>query len=50
MEKKYEPLKIFFGVLLFGGLWGILEATLGTFLHLLKEQECMHVAQLLWSH
>ena len=34
MEKKYEPLKIFFGVLLFGGLWGILEATLGTFLHL----------------
>ena len=34
MEKKYEPLKILFGVLLFGGLWGILEATLGTLLHL----------------
>ena len=34
MEKKLESLKIFFGVLLFGGLWGILEATLGTFLHL----------------
>ncbi|MBO6261905.1 MAG: hypothetical protein J6N95_04805 [Bacilli bacterium] len=34
MEKKHESLKIFFGVLLFGGLWGILEATLGSFLHL----------------
>ena len=34
MEKKYQPLKILFAVLLFGGLWGILEATLGTFLHL----------------
>ena len=34
MEKKYEPLKILFGVLLFGGLWGIIEATLGSFLHL----------------
>ncbi len=34
MEKKYEPLKILFGVLFFGGLWGILEATLGSFLHL----------------
>ena len=33
-EKKYSPLKILFAVLLFGGLWGILEATLGTFLHL----------------
>ena len=34
MEKKYEPLKILFGVLFFGGLWGIIEATLGSFLHL----------------
>lgn len=33
-EKRYSPLKILFAVLLFGGLWGILEATLGTFLHL----------------
>ena len=34
MEKKYQPLKLLFTVLLFGGLWGIIEATLGTFLHL----------------
>lgn len=34
MEKKYNPLNILFSVLLFGGLWGILEATLGSFLHL----------------
>lgn len=35
MEKrKYNPLMILFSVLLFGGLWGILEATLGSFLHL----------------
>ena len=33
-EKRYSPLKILFAVLLFGGMWGILEATLGTFLHL----------------
>ena len=33
-EKRYNPLKILFAVLLFGGLWGILEATLGTLLHL----------------
>ena len=33
-EKRYSPLKILFAVLLFGGLWGVLEATLGTFLHL----------------
>lgn len=33
-EKRYNPLKILFSVLLFGGLWGIIEATLGTFLHL----------------
>ena len=33
-EKKYNPLLILFSVLLFGGLWGILEATLGSFLHL----------------
>ena len=33
-NKTYNPLKIVFSVLLFGGLWGILEATLGTFLHL----------------
>ncbi len=33
-EKRYNHLKILFAVLLFGGLWGIVEATLGTFLHL----------------
>ena len=33
-EKRYNPLKILLSVLLFGGLWGILEATLGTLLHL----------------
>jgi len=33
-EKRYNPLMILFSVLLFGGLWGILEATLGSFLHL----------------
>ena len=33
-EKKYNPLLILLSVLLFGGLWGILEATLGSFLHL----------------
>lgn len=33
-EKRYNPLLILFSVLLFGGLWGLLEATLGTFLHL----------------
>ena len=34
MEKQYKPLNILFSVLLFGGLWGFLEATLGTLLHL----------------
>ena len=34
MEKKQKALTILFSVLLFGGLWGILEATLGTLLHL----------------
>ena len=34
MEKKYSALKILFTVLFFGGLWGIVEATLGTILHL----------------
>ena len=34
MEKKQRILKIVFSVLLFGGLWGILEATLGTLLHM----------------
>ena len=33
-NNRYNPLKILFGVLLFGGLWGILEATLGSFLHM----------------
>ena len=33
MEKKTKALNILFSVLLFGGLWGILEATLGTLLH-----------------
>ena len=34
MEKQYKPLNILFTVLLFGGLWGFLEATLGSLLHL----------------
>ena len=34
MEKQYKPLNILLSVLLFGGLWGFLEATLGTILHL----------------
>ena len=34
MTRKQEILNIFISVLLFGGLWGIVEATLGTFLHL----------------
>lgn len=33
MKKKTKALNILFSVLLFGGLWGILEATLGTLLH-----------------
>ena len=33
-EKGKRTVKILFSVLLFGGLWGILEATLGTLLHL----------------
>ena len=34
MEKQYKPLNILFSVLFFGGLWGFLEATLGSLLHL----------------
>lgn len=34
MEKRSNILKTLFAVLLFGGLWGIFEATVGTFLHL----------------
>ena len=34
MEKRANIFKILFSVLLFGGLWGIIEATLGTVLHL----------------
>ena len=34
MEKKRNVLKVLFSVLLFGGLWGILEATLGSLLHM----------------
>lgn len=34
ISNKARILKIFFSVLLFGGLWGIVEATLGTVLHL----------------
>ena len=33
-NKKTNRLNILFSVLLFGGLWGIVEATLGTILHL----------------
>ena len=33
-EKGKRTLKILFSVLLFGGLWGILEATLGSLLHM----------------
>ena len=35
-EKKVTRLEILFAVLLFGGLWGIEEATLGTLVHLFK--------------
>ena len=34
MTRKQEVLNILFSVLLFGGLWGLVEATLGTLLHL----------------
>lgn len=34
MEKSKKILAILFPTLLFGGLWGILEATLGTLLHM----------------
>ena len=34
MENDKRVLKILFSVLLFGGLWGILEATLGSLLHM----------------
>ena len=34
MEKHSNVLKMLFAVLLFGGAWGIIEATLGTILHL----------------
>lgn len=34
MEKRQRILNVLFSVLLFGGLWSIMEATLGTFLHL----------------
>ena len=34
MEKRKNILKMLFTVLLFGGLWGFVEATLGTILHL----------------
>ena len=34
MEKRSNILKMLFAVLLFGGLWGLIEASLGTFLHL----------------
>ena len=34
MSRKQEILNMLFSVLLFGGLWGINEATLGTLLHM----------------
>ncbi len=34
MEKRKNILNILFAVLLFGGVWGILEATLGSLLHM----------------
>ena len=34
MEKRSNILRTLFAVLLFGGLWGIVEASLGTILHL----------------
>ena len=34
MKQENKHLNILFSVLLFGGLWGIVEATLGTLLHL----------------
>ena len=34
MTRKQEILNMIFSVLLFGGLWGLIEATLGTLLHM----------------
>lgn len=34
MEKRQRILNILFSTLLFGGIWGILEATLGSLLHM----------------
>ena len=34
MERSKKVLNILFSVLLFGGMWGILEATLGSLLHM----------------
>lgn len=34
LTRKQEILNMLFAVLLFGGLWGIVEATLGTLLHM----------------
>ena len=34
MTRKQEILNMVFSVLLFGGLWGLIEATLGTLLHM----------------
>ena len=43
--KRNYHLNILFGVLLFGGIWGIIEATLGTLLHMIP-----HGARLIfWS-
>ena len=40
---KTQLLKIVFSVLLFGGLWGIVEATLGTVLHLPMIHKTMYL-------
>ncbi len=45
MKEQNKHLNILFSVLLFGGLWGIVEATLGTLLHMIP-----HGARLIfWS-
>ena len=45
MKEQNKHLVILFGVLLFGGIWGIIEASLGTLLHMIP-----HGARLIfWS-
>ena len=44
LTRKQEILNMLFAVLLFGGLWGIVEATLGTLLHMPFVQRTMFLS------